>query len=472
MPDSPAAPQRQTSTPAGGPALQQSRRPTLGRRLLIPLIGLCVFTSAVLITEFANRLVAGELEARTHADTLGFAGNLRAGIDRELNSILFISSGLSAYLTVRRDSLDEREVNAILKQLFDSNRHVRNFGVAVGHRLTYIYPRAGNEAAIGLNYPDQPQQWPAVQRAIDSNRGTLAGPLTLVQGGEGLIFRVPVRVDGHYWGLLSTVIDPQSLFRTAIGELGNAPYDFAIRGRDGLGWHGETFLGDTALFDDERTVTLAMEVPNGQWVIAARPRVSSGTGNIGLMLRGMGLALALLLALATVNLLRHRAELARLALFDPLTALPNRRYLEDNCSEVIDTGPIRGPRSHSGLLFIDLDGFKLINDRHGHKAGDAVLKIVGERICSQVRSGDTVARWGGDELVVVVPESNFDDLGQLSQRLRQVVEQPIEFDGLALQVGASIGWALPPEDGGSLRELLKVADQRMYEQKTRRKGAG
>ncbi len=467
MPD-PTAPPRQPASDAPGP---QHQRPSFGRRLLIPLAGLCVFAVAMLAAEFANRLVAGELAARTHADTLGFASGLRAGIDRELNSILFISSGLSAYLTVRRNSLDDREVNAILEQLFASNRHVRNFGIAIGYRIAYIFPVEGNEQALGLNYPDQPQQWPSVQRAIDSNRGTLAGPLKLVQGGEGLIFRSPIRVSGRYWGLLSTVIDTQSLFRAAIGELRDAPYDFAIRGRDGLGWQGETFLGDAGLLDDKRSVTLTIEVPNGQWVVAARARGDGGTGNIGLMLRGMGLALALLLANATIGLLRHRAELARLALFDPLTSLPNRRYLEDNCSDVLEIGGVRSTRICSGLLFIDLDGFKQINDRSGHKAGDAVLKVVGERICSQVRSGDTVARWGGDELVVVVPEASHGDLQQLSARLHQIVEQPIEYDGHLLQVGASIGWALPPEDGSSLRELLKVADQRMYEQKKRRKSA-
>ncbi len=456
------------STAATPPASGNGYRPPPANRLLVPLVGLCVFAVALLAAEFANRLVAGELAAREHADTLGFAGSLRAGLDRELNSVLFMSSGLGAYLTVRRDSLDANEINAILEQLHASNRHVQNFGIAIGHRLSYLFPLAGNEQALGLHYPDNPQQWPAVRRAIDSNRGTLAGPLPLIQGGEGLIFRSPIRIDGKYWGLLSTVIDNPSLFRAALGELRDAPYHFAIRGRDGLGWQGETFLGDSALFDDPRTVTVSMEVPNGQWVIAARSRNDNTIGHIGLMLRGMGLALALLLSLGTVILLRHRAELARLALFDPLTALPNRRYLEDNCDATVEDS-LRENRN--GLLFVDLDGFKQINDRCGHKAGDAVLKIVGERLCGQVRAGDTVARWGGDELVVVVAETDAGELARLSRRLRQAIEQPIEHDGQVLQVSASIGWALPPEDGRSLRDLLKVADLRMYEQKKQRKNA-
>jgi diguanylate cyclase (GGDEF)-like protein len=440
----------------------------LSNRLLPPTVGLCIFAAAMLAAEFAHRLVASELAARERADTLGFAGAVRAGIDRELNSVLFMTSGLGAYLAVRRDSLDDREISAILKQLHADNRHIRSFGIAVGHRIRYVYPVVGNEKAIGLYYPDNPSQWPAVRRAIDSNRGTLAGPLPLVQGGEGLVFRSPVRIDGQYWGLLSTVVDTQSLFRAAFGELRHTSYDFAIRGRDGLGWQGETFLGDASLFDDPRTVSVTMEVPNGQWIIAARARGEQAIGHIGLLLRAMGMLTALLLSLGAIILLRHRAELARQALFDPLTALPNRRYLEDNCDETQEE-TLR--ESNNGLLFIDLDGFKQINDRCGHKAGDVVLKIVGERLCGQVRAGDTVARWGGDELVVVVADTDVGELERLSRRLRQAIEQPIEADGRVLEISASIGWALPPADGHSLRDLLKVADQRMYDEKKRRQGA-
>ncbi len=449
----------------------QQRLAVLSSRLphsrgLAHAMGALIFIGALLAAEFTYQLLQRELEARARADALRFASALRAGIERELNAVLYLSSGLASYLAVRSDNLDGAELEAILAHLFRDARHVRNFGIAVGYRLSYVYPLAGNAAAIGLYYPDQPEQWPQVQRAIHTQHGLLAGPLPLVQGGEGFIFRVPVRINGEYWGLLSTVIDNRSLFAAATADLQQAPYDYAIRGRDGLGAKGEVFAGDAALFTGD-AVSLEVEVPNGSWLLAVHP-LTAADNDYALLVRVMGWGLALLLGVGATGILRYRIDLAQLALFDPLTGLPNRRYLEDSLAQLLERTRRDGD-SACGLLFIDLDGFKAINDSHGHKAGDVVLKTTGERVSMQVRNNDVVARWGGDELVVVVDDTNPEHLTQLAERLREAIEQPIDFDGLPLRVGASIGYALPPHDGATQRELLKIADQRMYEQKQRRK---
>lgn len=433
-------------------------------RALAYVIGGIVFVATLIGTEFNHNLIKRELRAQAGADALGFASTLRAGLERELNADLYLSSGLASYLSVRHTSLDPAEIEAILAHLFRDSHHVRNMGIAIGHRLTYVYPQAGNERAIGLHYPDHPEQWTAVQRAIQSGRGTLAGPLPLAQGGEGLVYRQPLWIGGRYWGLLSTVIDSPSLLSGAIRDLQYAAYAYAIRGRDGLGEEGDVFAGDAALFRDPHAVSLTMAVPNGTWLLAVKPRASPAGGQYAVVLRILGWGLAMLLALAATTVLRHRFELSQLALIDPLTALPNRRYLEQALDKPLDDLP-----RNRALLFIDLDGFKAINDKYGHKAGDAVLKNAGERISSLIRHHDRVARWGGDELVVVIEETSSSDLPRLADRLREAIKQPMEHDSHCLQVGASIGYALAPTDGTSLRELLKVADQRMYEEKYRRK---
>src|SRR5690606_4495148 len=132
----------------------------------------------------------------------------------------------------------EAEIKAILARLYAQTRHVRNFGVAVGTTLTYVHPVEGNEAAIGLRYPELPNQWPYVKAVIDGGKPLLAGPLTLVQGGTGLVYRTPIVVDGRYWGLLSTVIDSQSLFNAAFAGRRSAEFAFALRGTDARGREG------------------------------------------------------------------------------------------------------------------------------------------------------------------------------------------------------------------------------------------
>jgi diguanylate cyclase (GGDEF)-like protein len=437
------------------------RLPSSGK--LAYLIGGLVFVGALLGAEFNHQIMQRELQARARADALGFASALRAGIERELNADLYLSSGLASYLSVRHSSLDQAEVGAILAHLFRDSRHIRNLGIAIGYRLSYVYPLAGNEQSLGLHYPDHPEQWAAVQRAIDSDRGTLAGPVALVQGGEGFVYRQPLRIDGRYWGLLSTVIDSSSLLQGAVRDLQYAPYSFAIRGRDGLGQAGDVFVGDAALFQAPAAVSLEVAVPNGSWVLAVKPRAAPPGSRIALTLRIMGWGLAGLLAFAATVVLRHRFEMTRLALLDPLTALPNRRYFERALTRALE----RSPRQ-CALLFVDLDHFKAVNDKFGHKAGDIILKTVGERISALIRHGDTVARWGGDELVVMVEETSPEDLARLAERLREAVEQPVEHEGRQLRVGASIGYALAPTDGATPRELLKMADQRMYQQKQQR----
>lgn len=119
------------------------------------------------------------------------------------------------------------------------------------------------------------------------------------------------------------------------------------------------------------------------------------------------------------------------------------------------------------VLFCDLDGFKSINDRFGHNAGDAVLIEVARRLSRQVRDGDTVARLGGDEFVVLADGLGKADAQDLAVRLRNEIIQPIRVDGRAMRVGASfgIGWA---HCGMTADEVLKSADERMYVEKRSR----
>jgi diguanylate cyclase (GGDEF)-like protein len=124
-------------------------------------------------------------------------------------------------------------------------------------------------------------------------------------------------------------------------------------------------------------------------------------------------------------------------------------------------------RDHSGglvaLYLLDLDGFKPVNDRHGHHAGDSVLIEVAARLGAQVRPGDLVARIGGDEFVVVVEGLPDEDAARrIGEKLLQTMREPIAVQGVSCTVGATIGYALAPIDGCEIEHLLEQADQAMY----------
>jgi diguanylate cyclase (GGDEF)-like protein len=182
-------------------------------------------------------------------------------------------------------------------------------------------------------------------------------------------------------------------------------------------------------------------------------------------------ALAAFLGWGVYALLVQRARLARLAMFDGLTSLPNRTLIEDRLERAI-ASQRRNPRTVSALLFADLDDFKRINDEHGHRAGDAVLQGVAARAAGAVRDVDSVGRWGGDELIVLLENAERDKIPELVQRVRRAIESPIDYAGLRLQVGVSIGVAIVPDDGDGVQDLIRRADRMMYEDKQRRKTSG
>lgn len=154
-------------------------------------------------------------------------------------------------------------------------------------------------------------------------------------------------------------------------------------------------------------------------------------------------------------------SLRRQATHDSLTKLPNRTLMRERISNALD----RSLRSKLGvgLLFIDLDGFKLINDTHGHDAGDALLKSVAARLMEQVRPGDTVARLGGDEFVVLCEQlEQADTISVIAERILAALRQPTLIDHRSLFITASIGIAVGHGSTHTADDLLRAADTAMY----------
>ena len=157
---------------------------------------------------------------------------------------------------------------------------------------------------------------------------------------------------------------------------------------------------------------------------------------------------------------------------DELTGLRNRRGLHED----LDTRLARlEARSHTGpvaTIFLDIDGFKQVNDLFGHETGDLVLKEIGHRIAETVRPGDTAGRLAGDEFIVICPDiESRSSAAVLANRIARRVERPIQVEHDVLQVGVSFGIAFTkPGAGDSPEEVIRVADAAMYEHKRCRDG--
>jgi diguanylate cyclase (GGDEF)-like protein/PAS domain S-box-containing protein len=155
----------------------------------------------------------------------------------------------------------------------------------------------------------------------------------------------------------------------------------------------------------------------------------------------------------------YEALLARQAHEDHLTGLPNRVRLD----EVLETA--RSDSSEFAVLFLDLDGFKSVNDDHGHEAGDEVLRQLANRLRAGLRPSDTLVRLGGDEFVVVAPGCGERAAADLADRIRFLLREPFQANGRDAYVGASIGISLGGPDSEDLGAVVRRADEDMYRSK-------
>jgi diguanylate cyclase (GGDEF)-like protein len=167
--------------------------------------------------------------------------------------------------------------------------------------------------------------------------------------------------------------------------------------------------------------------------------------------------------------LTAKHDLSSLARRDALTNLPNRLWLREAFQR--DFAALGKTDCHLAVHFLDLDGFKAVNDVHGHPAGDAVLREVANRLLDTVRAEDTVSRLGGDEFVILQTMIAQDSEAEmLARRIIKKLRLPYQFEGKELRISVSVGIAIAPQDGSDLERLITCADTALYRAKGRGKG--
>ncbi|WP_245672293.1 sensor domain-containing diguanylate cyclase [Nocardia anaemiae] len=229
--------------------------------------------------------------------------------------------------------------------------------------------------------------------------------------------------------------------------------------------------------DDIRALLYEQLVPTGAGTVRLERRLVRADGSVGWMsfaisyVKGNDGKPDYLLAIGADSTEEHRLqqELRKQARHDPLTGLPNRRYLLERIEGLIATAD---ESDRAGLCFADLDHFKYVNDRFGHGTGDKVLVAVATRLHDKLSGYDClISRLGGDEFVVLIPPpATADQITAIADRLLSVFPEPITIDGQQLRVAASIGAVITPIAGANAESLLDAADASLYYAKTNEKG--
>ena len=240
---------------------------------LMVLLALCLLVRFVVTLDEHSQLAYLQLQVQAQA------GDLRNRVEHEINTALNLTMGSLVYVASHPD-ITQAEFARFAEDIMRRAPYIQNLGLARDNVITHIYPMQGNEKALGLRYLDNAEQRAAVLRAINTRNTVIAGPVDLVQGGQGFISRIPIFLDEgekRYWGVASIVVKTEP-FYAKVGLIdGDLPLNVAVRGKDATGATGEIFFGDAKLFADPASVVLSIPLPEGSWVLAAQPKQGRST---------------------------------------------------------------------------------------------------------------------------------------------------------------------------------------------------
>ncbi|MGR3762147.1 PAS domain-containing protein [Roseobacteraceae bacterium NS-SX3] len=241
------------------------------RTLLPAFVALVVILAAAVFSERQNEIIHDQ---NVRADVQNEAGLIRSRLEGRLNANIELVRGLVAVMSTEPDMNQER-FSQLAAQMVGAQNDIRHVAAAPDLVISMIYPVAGNEAALGLDYNKIDAQREAAYQVRDSGEMVLAGPVNLVQGGRGFIGRFPIftgsGADRRFWGLLSAVIDVDGLFAESGITGAGGSIEVALAGQDGKGAEGAVFHGDPAVLEDD-PVLMDIHLPQGTWLLAARPK--------------------------------------------------------------------------------------------------------------------------------------------------------------------------------------------------------
>lgn len=345
---------------------------------------------------------------------------------------------------------------------------IKNVILAPNGIVTNTYPLEGNEQVIGLNYFSEGEGNLEAMQARDSGQLVLGGPFHLVQGGQALVGRLPVYTKGEngtsqFWGLVSVTLRyPEALEGAELNQLKEQGYAFEIwRISPDTNQRQVIAHSEYDYNSDAPYVEKPLTILNAEWHF----RISPIRNWYQFPETWIFLVIGFLVSLLFGSLILHNFDLAEmektlenLTYTDPLTGARNRRGIFHTLEELTTR-----PDASFVLSYMDLDGFKVLNDTYGHAAGDKMLEQFAATFFRHMGPHDVFGRIGGDEFILICTGAAGEErLRRLLETVRKDLASRQGADGVSF----SAGWAVYPRNGDTADELLAHADAAMYRYKT------
>lgn len=368
--------------------------------------------------------------------------------------------GFSAFLNTF-DSPSEGTIYRFLGELLAGNLgYIRNVSVVRDTTIAWVFPREGNEAAIGVDLAKVPTQAASVLEVKEGHKRRLQGPVDLVQGGRGYVLRLPLLKGGSYWGMVSIVLRADAVEGFLVDAASRAGLAVFLTAK---GDASRAIAGDPGVLG-KRPLRSSMGPELIDWDFYGVPSRGWEAGRaaspFGLALIALLFALIFLFFLATkrvVAVIERNKVLKKRAETDKLTGIHNRAMLESYLEAETDRADrFEYPMS---MIFFDLDRFKDVNDTMGHEAGDRVLAGTARTVVAMLRKGDVFVRWGGEEFIVVMPQTELRGAVQVAEKLRAAMAEAARTRPGFVTVSLGVAERAPREFAGS---WIWRADKALY----------
>lgn len=379
--------------------------------------------------------------------------NVEDRIDHVIDNNYDILQAFSAYVQTT-DQLSASNIQGFLDVLVkDADNQIRNLSILEDTTIIWNYPVEGNQAAIGLDLSQLPNQKDEVLRVKSNGESILTGPVNLVQGGTGYVIRMPIYKDGNYYGQTSIVIDGGSFdeFLTQLENEFNIEFMISSAGHV---IYNESYQGS----DDD--VVYQLKTSMYKWQFHVKP-------DKGWVLSGpwftfvpfVIIIVSVLIGFKVFTLyLSHNKDQAYI---DPLTGLYNRLYLYKYAESLLNMASIN--QLKIGVILIDIDGIKAINETYGPFVGDGILAAFSTRVKEELKTGQEVFRISGDEFVITMENiKTRDQVTAFSDHIKYELENHIILKDFDIKLSIGFGVSLYPEDGETLEILYNLADQNLY----------
>jgi diguanylate cyclase (GGDEF)-like protein len=381
-------------------------------------------------------------------------------LENRIYANIYLLNGYVAYLKTEC-GLDWRQSPRYLTTLVEEQEvYIRNIGTVRDTTIVNNFPLEGNEDSIGVDLATIESQREMVLKTKNELETTFQGPVPLVQGGDGFIVRVPVvREKSGYWGQVSIVLDGEHIYEAIDEIVEKTSLNIRV-----YNTHEELFyIYDEKPMKNPLSFVISPTLIN--WKVEVTPIDGwSHLGTTHILLGLLCFLASIIIGLISYYSLKANYRFKHNSIHDSLTGLLNRHFLNDYQKLIFSSAERRN--AMVGLLLLDLDSFKSINDTYGHSVGDEVLIETARILKKVVRTNEAVFRIGGDEFLIVFPMiENALALKNAGKRIMEMFHDEFRIKNQDIWIASSIGMSVYPLDGKDFEEVLHVADKNMYEHK-------